>query len=77
MKKKRGAPKKAPDKKKGELLQIRVGEAEKQAFAAAAEADGKTISAWIRDRLRRDSRRELESLGEPVPFLVAPKEDKA
>lgn len=70
MGKKRGAPKKPPDKAKGELLQIRVSTAEKQAFQLAADRDGKKTSEWIRDRLRRTSRQELEEANVPVPFLV-------
>jgi hypothetical protein len=69
MKKKRGAPPKAPAKAKGELLQIRVNVAEKSAFIAAAELDGKKMSEWIRDRLRRLSREELQAAGRDVPFL--------
>jgi hypothetical protein len=68
--KKRGAPKKAPEKAKTELLQIRVSLAEKQAFAAAADLDGKKVSEWIRDRLRGQSRQELEQAGQAVPFLA-------
>jgi hypothetical protein len=70
MKKKQGAPKKSAGKAKGELLQLRVNAAEKQAFAAAAELDGKKMSEWIRDRLRRLSRQELEAADKQVPFLV-------
>jgi hypothetical protein len=44
-------------------------EAEKQAFQAAAELDGKKLSEWIRDRLRRLSREELQANGLDVPFL--------
>ncbi|HEV3259915.1 MAG TPA: DUF1778 domain-containing protein [Gemmataceae bacterium] len=69
MKKKRGAPKKPPEKAKADLLQIRVSPAEKQAFQLAAEIDGKKMSEWIRDRLRRESRQEIEQAGLPVPFL--------
>jgi uncharacterized protein (DUF1778 family) len=65
-----GAPKKSPDKAKNDLLQLRINPAEKQAFADAAELDGKTLSGWIRDRLRRDSRQELELQGRPVAFLA-------
>lgn len=68
--KKRGAPKKSPEKAKGELLQIRVNSAEKRAFADAADLDGKKLSEWIRDRLRRLSRQELEAAGRPVAFVV-------
>ena len=69
MKKKGGAPKKPPEKAKGELIQFRVGVTEKEAFRLAAEIDGKKMSEWIRDRLRRDSRQEIEAVGKKVPFL--------
>lgn len=69
MKKKRGAPKKSADKAKRELLQIRLSTAEKEAFTRAADIDGKKVSEWIRDRLRRCSRQELEEHGQNVPFL--------
>jgi hypothetical protein len=65
----KGAPKKSAAKSKNELLQIRVAATEKQGFQEAAELDGKKLSEWIRDRLRRDSRQELESLGRKVPFM--------
>jgi hypothetical protein len=68
--KKIGAPKKAPDRAKVEMLQIRVSSAEKQAFQDAADADGKKMSEWIRDRLRRLSKQELERSGRQVPFLT-------
>jgi hypothetical protein len=50
-------------------VQIRLNAAEKETFQLAADADGKKLSEWIRDRLRRDSRQELEALGRDVPFL--------
>jgi hypothetical protein len=71
MVKKRGAPKKPAAKSKGALVQIRLNDAEKQAFQLAAESDGKKLSEWIRDRLRRDSRQELEANGRKVPFLAS------
>lgn len=69
MGKKRGAPPKPPEKAKGSLLQIRLSDLEKQAFADAADLDGKKISEWVRDRLRRASRDELQEHGKAVPFL--------
>ena len=69
MKKKTGAPKKPANKVKGELVQIRLNTAEKQAFQDAADLDGKKLSEWIRDRLRRLSREELEKEGRAVAFL--------
>jgi hypothetical protein len=72
MRKRQGAPKKLPEKAKGALLQIRANIAEKEAFQMAAELDGKKLSEWIRDRLRRASRQELEQASLPVPFLPKP-----
>ena len=69
----RGAPKKPPDKVKGALIQLRVNAAEKQAFGDAADLDGKKLSEWMRDRLRRLAREELEQHGQRVPFLPAEK----
>jgi antitoxin component of RelBE/YafQ-DinJ toxin-antitoxin module len=54
---------------KAAILQVRVQEAEKQAFHAAAELAGLDLSAWVRERLRLLARRELEKAGQPVPFL--------
>jgi uncharacterized protein (DUF1778 family) len=64
-----GAPRKSPDKAKAELIQLRVNSAEKRAFTDAADLDGKKLSEWIRDRLRRLAREELEREGRPVAFL--------
>ena len=50
-------------------MQIRVNAAEKRAFTAAAELDGKDLSEWVRDRLRRLAKQELEQAGKPVAFL--------
>jgi uncharacterized protein (DUF1778 family) len=72
MRKRPGAPKKPPEKAKGALLQIRANDAEKEAFQMAAELDGKKLSEWIRDRLRRAARQELEQATLPVPFLPKP-----
>jgi hypothetical protein len=72
MSKKRGRPAgSTTGKAKSELMQIRVDAAEKQAFAEAAALDGKDLSGWARDRLRRLSRQELQQAGRPVPFLIS------
>jgi hypothetical protein len=70
MKKKRGAPTKPPAKAKGELVQIRLTADEKAAFVQAADLEGSALSQWIRNRLRRVSREELEAQGQPVQFLI-------
>jgi hypothetical protein len=66
---KRGRPRKHPDAVKVEYIEVRCEESEKTAFRAAAEAAGLPMSGWIRERLRRVARKELEDLGMPVAFL--------
>lgn len=67
--KKTGRPKKEPDAVKTEYIEMRCEKSEKDAFRAAAEAAGLPLSGWIRNRLRRDARKELEDLELPVAFL--------
>jgi hypothetical protein len=43
--------------------------AEKQAFKDAAELAGLPLSTWVRERLRRAAREELEEAHRPVAFL--------
>jgi uncharacterized protein (DUF1778 family) len=50
-------------------LQVRLTQAEKDALAAAAKASGITVSGWVRDRLRRAARQELQASGLRVAFL--------
>jgi antitoxin component of RelBE/YafQ-DinJ toxin-antitoxin module len=64
-----GRPKKKPDAVKVDYIEVRCEEAEKQAFRAAAEAAGLPLSGWIRERLRRIARKELEDMDIPVAFL--------
>ena len=42
-----------PDSRKDGALQIRVTPEQKAAIAAAAEADGRTVSGWVRRVLLR------------------------
>jgi hypothetical protein len=60
---------KPPDAIKTEYIEMRCEKSEKDAFRAAAEAAGLPLSGWIRHRLRRDARKELEDVGLPVAFL--------
>ena len=53
---------------KTETLKIRLTLEEKAAFLAASELSGLSLSAWIRERLRRAARLELDEAGEKVPF---------
>jgi uncharacterized protein (DUF1778 family) len=66
---KTGRPKKKADAVKADYIEVRCEEAEKQAFRAAAEAAGLPLSGWIRERLRRVARKELEDMDMPVAFL--------
>jgi uncharacterized protein (DUF1778 family) len=54
---------------KTETMKIRLSEQEKQTFEKAAELSGIAVSAWMRDRLRRAARRELQDANQAVPFL--------
>lgn len=65
----RGRPPKGSDKIKSIRLDMRLQEAEKEGFRLAAELSGLELSAWIRERLRRVARAELEEAGKRVPFL--------
>ena len=66
----RGRPQGSTGKAKDDLMQIRLDAAEKQAFADAAALDGKDLSEWVRDRLRRLARQELEQAKMLVAFLI-------
>ena len=54
---------------KGQVLQIRLSDAEKQGFQAAAAFAGIPVSSWVRERLRVAAIRELENAGQKVPFV--------
>ena len=69
MAKKRGRPPIDPSKAKAEYLDIRLEVAEKAAFLNAADLAGVPLSVWVRERLRRAARKELEEGGQSVPFL--------
>ena len=55
---------------KSELIKIRLDPEEKEAFQEAAELAGVSLSAWIRERLRKSARIELEDAGQQIPFLM-------
>jgi len=50
-------------------MQIRLSPQEKEGFQLAAQISGISLSAWMRERLRRAAIRELEDAGREVPFL--------
>ena len=41
-------------------LDMRISQEDKDLFQRAAELDGRTMSNWIRDRLLRSARQEIE-----------------
>lgn len=67
--KRRGRPPKGSGATKGTRLDMRVDDAEKEGFRAAAELSGLDMSAWIRERLRQAAWKELEKAGQAVPFI--------
>jgi len=54
---------------KGLRLDMRLDEYEKEGFRLAAEMSGLELSGWIRERLRRAAKKELEDAGKQVPFI--------
>jgi len=54
---------------KEQVLQIRLTEAEKRGFSAAADLAGIPLSSWVRERLRLAAIRDLESAGQKIPFV--------
>lgn len=54
---------------KTEVMRFRVQPEERQAFVEAAELAGIPFSAWMRERLRRAARLELEEGGRQIAFL--------
>jgi hypothetical protein len=67
--KRRGRPVKSSDKRKSESFLIRMELSEKEAFAEAADLSGIALAAWMRERLRRAARIELQEAGRAVTFM--------
>ena len=61
-------PSGSPEAKRDQML-IRLEPGEKEAFRMAADLAGIGISAWMRERLRRIARQELEEARLPIPFI--------
>lgn len=59
---------------KSESIKLRLEPEEKEAFQQAAEIAGIALSAWIRERLRRSARVELQDVGRKIPFFRKEKE---
>ena len=75
--KRRGRPPVTGVTTKTETFLIRLELGEKEAFRTAAELAGIDVSAWMRERLRRAARQELEEARLPIPFLQRILEDLA
>jgi len=56
-----------------DYLEVRLETSEKRAFRDAAELAGLPLSAWVRERLRKIARKELEEAGRSVAFLAKKK----
>ena len=54
---------------KEQTIQIRLTDAEKRGFQAAADLAGIPLSSWVRERLRFAAIRDLESAGVQIPFV--------
>jgi uncharacterized protein (DUF1778 family) len=54
---------------KKDRLEVRLENGEKEAFDHCAEMSGVSLSIWVRERLRRVARKELEEANKAVPFL--------
>ena len=54
---------------KSETFLLRFEPEEKGDFQRAAELTGLSLSMWIRERLRRAARMELEDAGEKITFI--------
>lgn len=54
---------------KSEIIKTRLSSEEKDAFQQAADLAGIPLSNWVRERLRRAARIELEEAGKDIPFV--------
>ncbi|WP_254511456.1 type II toxin -antitoxin system TacA 1-like antitoxin [Anatilimnocola floriformis] len=57
------------EKVRSDRLELRLDPNEKAAFERAAELSGLTLSGWVRERLRRLAKEELETAGERAHFI--------
>lgn len=67
-----GRPRKDGPEAKSDFLDVRVSGPEKEAFRDAAELAGIPLATWVRERLRRAARIELEDAGRQAAFLRSP-----
>lgn len=70
---KRGRPTADESDRKGRYIQVRATDAERETFGMAADLEGLTMSAWIRNRLRAAAKSELAAAGEKAPISAVQK----
>ena len=63
----------AGDGTRTERVELRMEPAEKEAFQLAASVCGLGLSAWMRERLRRAAKCDLEEAGEHIAFATTKK----
>jgi hypothetical protein len=68
-KQRRGRPRKGSAETKSEGVLLRMERREKKGFVDAARLAGVPLAVWMRERLRRAAKMELEEAGREVPFL--------
>ena len=61
---------------KTEFVKIRLSETEKEGFETAADQAGMSLSAWMRERLRREVIPELEEASKPISFIGNQRQQK-
>lgn len=55
--------------KKDTQILIKLSESEREGFKKAAEIAGIGLSAWARQKLRSAAIKDLQEVGEKIPFL--------
>lgn len=62
--------------KKDTQILIKLSESERDGFKRAAEIAGVGLSAWARQKLRSAAIKDLQEIGEKIPFLEPLKIDE-
>ena len=55
---------------RGDRINIRCSDKEKEAFSEIADLLGLQLSVWVRMALRKEAESELRSRNRPVPFVA-------
>lgn len=70
---KRGRPPGPTADRKARYIQVRATDAERDTFGMAADLEGLSMSAWIRNRLRAAAKSELAAAGKKAPISATQK----